>query len=127
MSVLCGSSWFGMRAQQGSAGPRSRRQRWLERRPHTETAVSWKHGRPHGRGVGRGSAPHSHARLSLSQEATGTQQASRDTGHWVPAGGRRGHGTGPTQVKAREGLSRAGPPWPSKEGSKQNSGLAQWR
>ena len=35
MSVLCGSSWFGMRAQQGSAGPRSRWQRWLERRPHT--------------------------------------------------------------------------------------------
>lgn len=94
---------------------------------HTETAVSWKRGRPHGRGVGQGSAPHSHAWLSLSQEATGTQQASKDTGHWVPAGGHRGQGTGPTQVKAREGLSRAQPPWPSKEGSKQNSGLAQRR
>lgn len=35
MSVLCGS-WFGLRAQEGSAGPRSRWQRWLERRLHTQ-------------------------------------------------------------------------------------------
>lgn len=64
--------------------------------PHAETAMSWKCGRPHRRGVGRGAAAHSHALLSLSQEATGTQQACRDTGRWVRARGRHGQGTGPT-------------------------------